>query len=140
MKKITTLIAVIVLSCTALNADAENTRKTTVIGAVTGGAIGQAIGHDTEATLIGIAVGGVAGYMVGNEMDKNGNVRQVWVKRNEPSYQVHKHVTVIVEPAREIHHPYKNWRKKHHYNNRHNNKWHKPYNQRANNYHPEWRN
>ncbi len=136
MKKIITLIAVIALSCTTVNAEAGHTRKSTALGAVTGAAIGQAIGHNTEATLIGIAVGGVTGYIVGNEMDKNGHVRPIRVVREEPLHKVHKHVTVIVEPSRRTHQPHKKWYKKHHKNNKYHGKRCRSHSHRARNNHP----
>ncbi len=99
MKKIITLIAaVIMLSSTVVNAEAGNTGPSTALGAISGAAIGQAIGRNTEATLIGIAVGGVAGYMIGNEMDKNGYGRPARARYNQPPYHDPEQVIVIVKP------------------------------------------
>ena len=100
MKKIITLIAVvIVLSFTVVNAEARNTGPSTAIGALSGAAIGQTIGRNTEATLIGVVVGGVAGYMIGNEIDKNSYDRPAKVRYNQPSYHDPEQVIVIVEPG-----------------------------------------
>lgn len=72
MKKLTILIWLLVVSLTPVHVmAASNATDGTVLGAIGGAAMGQAIGRDTEATLIGAALGSIFGYMIGNENDKS---------------------------------------------------------------------
>ncbi len=53
-----------VLVCPTASGVRRNANNGTVIGAVGGGLLGQAIGHNTGGTLIGAGVGAVAGHEV----------------------------------------------------------------------------
>ena len=72
MKKLSIVIWLMVVSLIPVHVmAASNATDGTVLGAIGGAAMGQAIGRDTEATLIGAALGSIFGYMIGNETDKS---------------------------------------------------------------------
>lgn len=52
------------LVCNTRSAVRRNANNGTVIGAVGGGLLGNAIGHNTTGTLIGAGAGAVAGHQI----------------------------------------------------------------------------
>ena len=75
MKRIVTMLVVMVFLLTAVNCASWNkTTRGAVIGgaggAVLGGVIGHAAGSTLHGAIIGAAVGGAAGAYIGNYMDK----------------------------------------------------------------------
>lgn len=86
MKKITIIAWLMVVALTPAHVFAGNAADGSVLGAVGGAALGQAIGRDTEGTLIGAALGSMFGYMVGSESERSGHrVNRVVT----PSYPQH---------------------------------------------------
>lgn len=71
MKKITIIAWLMVVALTPAHVFAGSAADGSVLGAVGGAALGQAIGRDTEGTLIGAALGSIFGYMVGSESEKS---------------------------------------------------------------------
>lgn len=58
------------LVCNTESAVRRNANNGTVIGAVGGGLLGQAIGHNTTGTLIGAGAGAVAGHQIAKQRAK----------------------------------------------------------------------
>jgi hypothetical protein len=71
MKKITIIAWLMVVALTPAQVFAGNAADGSVLGAMGGAALGQAIGRDTEGTLIGAALGSIFGYMVGSESERS---------------------------------------------------------------------
>lgn len=71
MKKILIIAWLTVVALTPAHVFAGSAADGSVLGAMGGAALGQAIGRDTEGTLIGAALGSIFGYMVGSESENS---------------------------------------------------------------------
>lgn len=71
MKKILITAWLMVVALTPAHVFAGSAADGSVLGAMGGAALGQAIGRDTEGTLIGAALGSIFGYMVGSESENS---------------------------------------------------------------------
>jgi hypothetical protein len=71
MKKLLILTWLMIVSLVPAHVMAGNAAEATILGAMGGAALGQAIGRDTEATLVGAALGSVFGYMIGNDSGRH---------------------------------------------------------------------
>ena len=71
MKKIVIVAWLMVVALTPVHVFAGSAADGSVLGAMGGAALGQAIGRDTEGTLIGAALGSIFGYMIGSESERS---------------------------------------------------------------------
>lgn len=71
MKRIMLTAWLMVVTLAPVHVFAGSAADGSVLGAVGGAALGQAIGRDTEGTLIGAALGSIFGYMVGSESERS---------------------------------------------------------------------
>lgn len=123
MKKLLILTWLMIVSLMPANVMAGNAADGTVLGAMGGAALGQAIGRDTEGTLIGMALGSILGYAIGSDSERHvyatgRAVAPVYPQHYEqPRYYSQPPMTVIVNktvvrrppPVRHV-----VWEKRHH--------------------------
>lgn len=67
-----------VLECTTQSGVRRNANNGTLIGAVAGGVVGNAVSRDTGGTLIGAGVGAVAGHQIAKNRAKKKSCHYVY--------------------------------------------------------------
>lgn len=99
MKKLIILTWLMIVSLIPAHVMAGNAADGTVLGAMGGAALGQAIGRDTEATVIGAALGSLFGYMIGSESERSLHmagrvVTPVYPQRGYPVHERSRNIVV----------------------------------------------